>query len=142
MESPDSVLANSAPPPKFTSRYSDPTHKASSGDLISLITGGHLSAGGGLQGIVGKVSGQFGGQNSAQGAPGAQPQSNTQPARGLNIKKFLGKVSKEHISHTVITETDKMCRTFYTFLWSICPRSRIWRKRELTLQRGEDVDQC
>ncbi|RDW71046.1 hypothetical protein BP6252_07609 [Coleophoma cylindrospora] len=42
---PESVLATSVPTPKFTSRYADPTHPASSGDIVSLVTGGHLSAG-------------------------------------------------------------------------------------------------
>lgn len=41
MENPTSSLAT--PKPQFFSRYSDPNHPASSGSLISLITGGHVN---------------------------------------------------------------------------------------------------
>ncbi|KAB8290187.1 hypothetical protein EYC80_011056 [Monilinia laxa] len=41
MENPTSSLAT--PKPQFSSRYSDPNHPASSGSLISLITGGHIN---------------------------------------------------------------------------------------------------
>ncbi|KAM0178170.1 hypothetical protein ACHAPF_003809 [Botrytis cinerea] len=41
MENPTSSLAT--PKPQFYSRYSDPNHPASSGSLISLITGGHIN---------------------------------------------------------------------------------------------------
>ncbi|KKK26899.1 hypothetical protein ARAM_001233 [Aspergillus rambellii] len=43
MENPDSAL-NLAPKPKFTSRYADPTHPASSGDFLGLITGGKFTS--------------------------------------------------------------------------------------------------
>lgn len=39
---PDSVLAQT-PKPTFTSRYADPSHPASSGSLISLVTGGRIN---------------------------------------------------------------------------------------------------
>jgi hypothetical protein len=39
--------------PKFNSRYADPNHPANSGDLVSLVTGGKLSGGGGLGGVLG-----------------------------------------------------------------------------------------
>ncbi|KAB8228259.1 uncharacterized protein BDW43DRAFT_304070 [Aspergillus alliaceus] len=42
MEHPDSAL-NKAPKPEFTSRYADPSHPASSGSALGLITGGHLT---------------------------------------------------------------------------------------------------
>ncbi|TGO52103.1 hypothetical protein BOTNAR_0335g00140 [Botryotinia narcissicola] len=41
MQNPTSSLAT--PRPQFLSRYSDPNHPASSGSLISLITGGHIN---------------------------------------------------------------------------------------------------
>ncbi|KAF7895508.1 uncharacterized protein EAF01_009470 [Botrytis porri] len=41
MQNPTSSLAT--PKPQFLSRYSDPNHPASSGSLISLITGGHVN---------------------------------------------------------------------------------------------------
>lgn len=45
------------PKPKFTSRYADPNHPASSGNIISLVTGGHINppsfGGGGLGGGLG-----------------------------------------------------------------------------------------
>lgn len=41
-KNPDSMLAQ-GPKPEFTSRYADPNHPASSGNLISLITGGHIN---------------------------------------------------------------------------------------------------
>ncbi|KAL2843730.1 hypothetical protein BJY01DRAFT_215453 [Aspergillus pseudoustus] len=41
-ENPDSGL-NLSPKPSFTSRYADPSHPASSGDLLGLVTGGHLT---------------------------------------------------------------------------------------------------
>jgi hypothetical protein len=40
---PDSHLTQ-GPKPTFTSRYADPNHPASSGDLLALVTGGHFSA--------------------------------------------------------------------------------------------------
>ncbi|PLN85050.1 hypothetical protein BDW42DRAFT_191133 [Aspergillus taichungensis] len=42
MDNPDSTLSQ-GPPPTFTSRYADPSHPASSGSLISLVTGGHIT---------------------------------------------------------------------------------------------------
>ncbi|KAL4814454.1 hypothetical protein BDW67DRAFT_186656 [Aspergillus spinulosporus] len=42
MENPTSAL-NMAPKPTFTSRYADPAHPASSGDILSLVSGGHIS---------------------------------------------------------------------------------------------------
>lgn len=41
---PDSNVANAAPTPEFRSRYSDPNHPASSGDLLAFVTGGKISA--------------------------------------------------------------------------------------------------
>ncbi|KAK1146822.1 hypothetical protein N8T08_002583 [Aspergillus melleus] len=42
MENPTSDL-NKAPKPEFTSRYADPSHPASSGSLMGLVTGGHFT---------------------------------------------------------------------------------------------------
>jgi hypothetical protein len=39
-ENPDSALANATGKEKFSSRYADPNHAASSGDPIALLTGG------------------------------------------------------------------------------------------------------
>ncbi|KAF2819223.1 hypothetical protein CC86DRAFT_375363 [Ophiobolus disseminans] len=44
-ENPDSGLANAAGKEKFASRYADPNHPASSGDVVALLTGGYISAG-------------------------------------------------------------------------------------------------
>jgi hypothetical protein len=41
-KNPDSVLVQ-GPKAEFTSRYADPTHPASSGNLVSLVTGGHIN---------------------------------------------------------------------------------------------------
>ncbi|APA16254.1 hypothetical protein sscle_16g110240 [Sclerotinia sclerotiorum 1980 UF-70] len=41
IQNPNSTLAT--PKPQFLSRYSDPSHPANSGSLISLITGGHIN---------------------------------------------------------------------------------------------------
>ncbi|KAM3074275.1 hypothetical protein ACMFMF_006292 [Clarireedia jacksonii] len=41
MQNPNSSLTT--PRPEFMSRYSDPNHPASSGSLISLVTGGHVN---------------------------------------------------------------------------------------------------
>ncbi|KAL4733779.1 hypothetical protein BDV11DRAFT_213439 [Aspergillus similis] len=46
-ENPTSAL-NMAPKPTFTSRYADPAHPASSGDLLSLVSGGHYPRRGAL----------------------------------------------------------------------------------------------
>ncbi|KAL4880132.1 hypothetical protein BJY04DRAFT_80935 [Aspergillus karnatakaensis] len=43
LENPENAL-NMAPKPTFTSRYADPSHPASSGDLFALISGGHISS--------------------------------------------------------------------------------------------------
>ncbi|OJJ50359.1 hypothetical protein ASPZODRAFT_58063 [Penicilliopsis zonata CBS 506.65] len=42
LENPDSEL-NMGPKPIFTSRYADPSHPASSGSLLGLVTGGYLT---------------------------------------------------------------------------------------------------
>ncbi|BDD63681.1 hypothetical protein MPDQ_000598 [Monascus purpureus] len=69
-ENPNSQL-NQGPKPTFTSRYADPNHPASSGDLLALVTGGHVSSsrgggllGGGLRGSLGGGGG--GGRNGYQ----------------------------------------------------------------------------
>jgi hypothetical protein len=71
-QNPDSALAKlNGPTPKFTSRYADPNNPASSGNLFSLLTGGHFNppdrrqlaaaqwGGGGVRGIG--LGGGFGG---------------------------------------------------------------------------------
>ncbi|KAF9882678.1 hypothetical protein FE257_005652 [Aspergillus nanangensis] len=42
MKNPDSAL-NKGPAPQFTSRYADPSHPASSGSLVGLVTGGYIT---------------------------------------------------------------------------------------------------
>lgn len=44
-DNPESKMANMAPKPEFRSRYADPSHPASSGDLLAFVTGGKVSAG-------------------------------------------------------------------------------------------------
>lgn len=66
------------PKPKFTSRYADPTHPASSGNLISLVTGGHVNPpqrgpftlGGGLGGGGGYGAGYGGRAGFGRGIGG------------------------------------------------------------------------
>lgn len=41
-ENEDSALANATKKEKFSSRYADPNHRASSGDPIALLTGGYV----------------------------------------------------------------------------------------------------
>ncbi len=66
-ENPDNVSAKSTPKVNFTSRYADPNHHASSGNLFSLLTGGYinppsLGQGGGLgSGFGGGRGGGLGG---------------------------------------------------------------------------------
>ncbi|KIW23610.1 uncharacterized protein PV07_11797 [Cladophialophora immunda] len=80
-KNPDSALAKlNAPTPKFTSRYADPNHPASNGNLISLLTGGRLNppdlrqlasgSGGGFGGRGGMGMGGFGGLGSGGGRMG------------------------------------------------------------------------
>ncbi|KAF3767517.1 hypothetical protein M406DRAFT_345484 [Cryphonectria parasitica EP155] len=47
-DNPDSKMANAQPKPEFRSRYADPTHPASSGDLLAFVTGGKLTSQPGL----------------------------------------------------------------------------------------------
>ncbi|CAL5871463.1 uncharacterized protein PFLUO_LOCUS5714 [Penicillium psychrofluorescens] len=58
-ENPDSHL-NQRPKATFASRYADPNHAASSGDLLSLVTGGYASrgrrGGGGGGGLIGGLA--------------------------------------------------------------------------------------
>ncbi|KAI3401386.1 hypothetical protein diail_11470 [Diaporthe ilicicola] len=44
-DNPESKMANLGPKPEFRSRYADPSHPASSGDLLAFVTGGKASAG-------------------------------------------------------------------------------------------------
>lgn len=39
-KNPDHSMANMLPKPEFRSRYADPSHPASSGDIVALLTGG------------------------------------------------------------------------------------------------------
>ena len=59
-QNPDSVLAKSQSKPEFHSRYADPNHPASSGNPISLLTGGLINPAPG-QPFGGRVGGRFGG---------------------------------------------------------------------------------
>ncbi|KAI8948037.1 hypothetical protein F4801DRAFT_604713 [Xylaria longipes] len=43
-QNPQSKMANIGPKEQFHSRYSDPNHPASSGDLVALLTGGHFQS--------------------------------------------------------------------------------------------------
>jgi len=49
-QNPDSKMANSTPMPEFHSRYADPNNPAASGDILALLTGGHLQGGLGRMG--------------------------------------------------------------------------------------------
>lgn len=95
-EHPDSVLTTSAPTPQFHSRYADPNHPASSGDLVSLITGGRLSNSGGLAGVISKVHGRAGLRGSSRNAGlggrlggGFGGNCSGRGGRGPSIKNFL-----------------------------------------------------
>lgn len=60
-DNPESNMANLAPKPEFRSRYADPSHPASSGDLLAFVTGGKVSAGtarGQIQDAAGGVLGR------------------------------------------------------------------------------------
>jgi hypothetical protein len=48
-ETPGGKLSTASPGPVFYSRYADPNHPASSGSLISLLTGGHINPQAGRQ---------------------------------------------------------------------------------------------
>lgn len=50
-EHPESGLSNLGAKPEFRSRYADPNHPASSGNLLALLTGGAVGGGGGLLGL-------------------------------------------------------------------------------------------
>lgn len=44
-KNPDHSVANMLPKPEFRSRYADPNHPASSGDIVALLTGGRWKSG-------------------------------------------------------------------------------------------------
>ncbi|KAH3941208.1 hypothetical protein HBI56_206250 [Parastagonospora nodorum] len=70
-ENPESALANATRKEKFSSRYADPNHPASSGDPIALLTGGFIQAGLGRQmGNDNSRGGLFGGSRDHEGAMG------------------------------------------------------------------------
>jgi hypothetical protein len=63
-QAPDSNIANAVPKPTFKSRYADPNHPASSGDIVALLTGGAFQTptrgfGPGIEGM-GRGRGGFG----------------------------------------------------------------------------------
>ncbi|KAL1869918.1 hypothetical protein Daus18300_005379 [Diaporthe australafricana] len=66
---PESKMANLAPKPEFRSRYADPSHPASSGDLLAFVTGGKASAGMIREQVQGAVGGRAG-RGSAVGVGG------------------------------------------------------------------------
>ncbi|OJJ50318.1 hypothetical protein ASPZODRAFT_13404 [Penicilliopsis zonata CBS 506.65] len=58
-QNPDSATANAAPKEEFHSRYADPSHPASNGDPLALLTGGYLQSpvGRGLDSLGGGLGG-------------------------------------------------------------------------------------
>lgn len=68
-DNPESKMANLAPKPEFRSRYADPSHPASSGDLLAFVTGGKVSAGM-ARGRVQETAGRGLGRGSAMGMCG------------------------------------------------------------------------
>lgn len=53
---PESKMANAQRKPEFHSRYADPTHPASSGDLVAFVTGGKFTSGSIRDGGLGRQS--------------------------------------------------------------------------------------
>ncbi|TVY27208.1 hypothetical protein LHYA1_G004667 [Lachnellula hyalina] len=75
-QNPNSMLAN-VPQAKFTSRYSDPNHPASSGSLIALVTGGKIAGrSGGRGGLIGGLASAA--KNYGQKPDAQKPQSGNQ----------------------------------------------------------------
>ncbi|TVY13107.1 hypothetical protein LARI1_G008983 [Lachnellula arida] len=72
-ENPGSALALATTEPRFRSRFADPNHAASSGDLVALVTGGAVdmrSRQGGLGGLLGKLPLGRGGGGGGGGLQG------------------------------------------------------------------------
>ncbi|CAF9928109.1 hypothetical protein IMSHALPRED_007387 [Imshaugia aleurites] len=95
---PDSVLAQT-PKPTFTSRYADPNHPASSGSIISLLTGGYINPppmqqrrgmGGGLMGLLGGggaySSGCYGGRSGGFGS-GRRMGGRSRSGEGMQLQQ-------------------------------------------------------
>lgn len=96
---PDSILATSVPTPKFTSRYADPNHPASSGDLVALITGGRLDSNIGMgrtgrEGTGVSAAHEQSEQSGFGRGRGAGGGGGPVGIGGLNIKKYLKQVNK------------------------------------------------
>jgi hypothetical protein len=125
---PNSMLASSVPTPKFASRYADPTHAASSGDLIGLITGGRLSSGGGVQGVVGKISGQPSNETSG---PTSSSEASSGMSRGLDVKKFMGQVSYHKVFLICCMLLIYPNRMSCTSWLSTCQTIVTWPKQEI-----------
>lgn len=69
-EHPHSTLAQ-VPPEQFSSRYADPNHPASSGSLISFVSGGRLNPGPESRGLIGGVASAIG-QAVRRAPPGSE----------------------------------------------------------------------
>lgn len=118
-DNPESKMTSLAPKPEFRSRYADPSHPASSGDLLAFVTGGKTSTGmireqvqGAAGGMIGRGSAVgMGGRGGTRGfgragqlnagLPHSLLQGRGSPANGIGplhliggVKKLLQKVSR------------------------------------------------
>ncbi|OAP63157.1 hypothetical protein AYL99_02384 [Fonsecaea erecta] len=103
-ENPDSALAKlGGPKPHFTSRYADPNHPASNGNLISLLTGGKVSppdlrevvgggrgSGGGIGGFGGRRGGPGMGMGTGMGIIGGHRSGGMGERGGMALGGFGG----------------------------------------------------
>lgn len=87
-DNPESKMANMAPKPEFRSRYADPSHPASSGDLLAFVTGGKVSAG--------MARGQI--QDAAGRGLGRGPVAGMRGRGGMRDLRGAGR-SDNHVPH-------------------------------------------
>lgn len=124
---PESTMANIAPKPEFRSRYADPSHPASSGDLLAFVTAGKVSAGKVRDQVQGATGGGLGGRGGVglRGRGGLRQikqgdrsiarlsrgpfDERTSPGGGTGplllvggVKKLLQKVRPHHFSDVAI----------------------------------------
>lgn len=131
---PESKMASLAPKPEFRSRYADPSHPASSGDLLAFVTGGKASAGmvreqvqdatggrlgrGSVVGVRGRGGGRdfrHAGRPIGRGPHGLYGERRP-PADGVGplllvggVKKLLQKVKLRHLEEVLRFDVSLTC---------------------------------
>ncbi|KAF7557753.1 hypothetical protein G7Z17_g365 [Cylindrodendrum hubeiense] len=105
-KSPGLSMANMLPKPKFRSRYADPSHPASSGDIVAFLTGGHWQYGHGKPADSGsRNDSQRGGndETSEQTEENGKPPSSKSRGNEVKASGLMSLLQKEVLYLVIVS---------------------------------------